>query len=133
MSRESTYWDVKSPLNLGISYQFNDYLNLSSQYLHGSQISVTAHVTVNPNRPPLLGGKELAPVPMRLRAAATLPTQQTDIDAIKKVLAADKFEISGLKIENESINIIIINTKFRSTAQAVGRLQAHYNASRQTT
>ena len=122
MSRESTYWDVKSPLNLGISYQFNDYLNLSSQYLHGSQISVTAHVTVNPNRPPLLGGKELAPVPMRLRAAATLPTQQTDIDAIKKVLAADKFEISGLKIENESINIIIINTKFRSTAQAVGRL-----------
>ena len=54
-------------MELGASYQLNDYVGLAAQYLHGSQFSVTAHVSVNPSRPPLLGGKELAPVPMRQR------------------------------------------------------------------
>ena len=67
MSREDSYLDVNSPWNFGASYQLNDYFNLSAQYLHGSQASITAHVSVNPGQPPLLGGKELAPVPMRLR------------------------------------------------------------------
>ena len=61
MSRESSYLDVKSPWNFGASYQLNDYVNLSAQYLHGSQVSVTAHVNVNPGRPPLLGGKGTCP------------------------------------------------------------------------
>ena len=73
MSRKSSYLEVKSPWNFGASYQLNDYVNLSTQYLHGSQVSVTAHVSVNPERPPLLGGKELAPVPMRLRGESALP------------------------------------------------------------
>ena len=66
MTIENSYLKVKSPWNLGLSYQLNDYLNFSTQYLYGSQISITAQVDINPNRPPLLGGKELAPVPMRL-------------------------------------------------------------------
>ena len=70
MSRKLIYLDVNSPWNFGASYQLNDYVNLSAQYLHGSQVSMTAHVSVNPGRPPLLGGKELAPVPMRLRVKA---------------------------------------------------------------
>ena len=67
MSRESSYLDVKSPWNFRASYQVNDYVSLSTQYLHGSQVSISAQISVNPARPPLLGGKELAPVPMRLR------------------------------------------------------------------
>ena len=122
MSRERSYLDVKSPWNFGASYQLNDYVNISAQYLHGSQVSVTAHVSVNPGRPPLLGGKELAPVPMRLREASMETLQQNNFDAIKKVLAADRFEIRELKFDDESVNIIVTNTKFRSTAQAVGRV-----------
>ncbi|MFL2794102.1 MAG: YjbH domain-containing protein [Paracoccaceae bacterium] len=122
MLRESSYLDVKSAWNFGIAYQLNDYINFSSQYLHGNQISVTAQVAVNPSRPPLLGGKELAPVPMRLRKASTMSLQQNNVDAIRKVLAADKFEIRELKLDSESVNITIVNTKFRSTSQAVGRV-----------
>ena len=122
MSRESSYLDVKSPWNFGTSYQLNNYVNLSAQYLHGSQMSVTAQVSINPGRPPLLGGKELAPVPMRLRAQSTKHLQQNNVDAIRKVLAADRFEINALKLGDESVNIIVTNTKFRSTAQAVGRI-----------
>ncbi|MDC3129303.1 YjbH domain-containing protein, partial [Paracoccaceae bacterium] len=122
MSPENSYLDLKSPWNFGASYQFNDYVNLSAQYLHGSQVSLTGHVIVNPSRPPLLGGKELAPVPMRLRTEIAEPLKQNNIDAIRKVLAADRFEIRQLKIDDESVNIIVTNTKFRSTAQAVGRV-----------
>ena len=122
MSREYSYLDVKSPWNFGASYQLNNYVNLSAQYLHGSQMSVTAHVSVNPSRPPLLGGKELAPVPMRLRKESAYLLKQNNIEAIRNVLAADKFEIRELKFNNESVNIIVTNTKFRSTAQAVGRV-----------
>ena len=122
MSRESAYLDVKSHWNFGASYQLNNYVNLSAQYLHGSQMSVTAHVSVNPSRPPLLGGKELAPVPMRLRKESAYLLKHNNNEAIRNVLAADKFEIRELKFNNESVNIIVTNTKFRSTAQAVGRV-----------
>ena len=68
MSQRESYLDVNSPWNFGASYQLNEYVNVSTQFLHGSQLSITAHISVNPGRPPLLGGKELAPVPMRARS-----------------------------------------------------------------
>ena len=122
MSRESSYSDIKSPWSLGVSYQLNNYFNLSAQYLHGSQMSVTAYVSVNPGRPPLMGGKELAPVPMRLRGASALPVMVNDEDVIKKVLAVDGFEIQNLDFNDDTVSIMVKNTKFRSTAQAVGRV-----------
>ena len=122
MSRESSYLDVKSQWNFGASYQLNDYVNLSAQYLHGNQVSVTAHVSVNPGRPPLLGGKELAPVPMRLRGEDALLMIKSNETIIKKVLEVDHFEIHSLNFENDTVSIGVTNKKFRSTAQAVGRV-----------
>ncbi|MFL2765840.1 MAG: YjbH domain-containing protein [Paracoccaceae bacterium] len=122
MSRENSYLDVKSPWNFGASYQLNNYVNFSVQYLHGSQMSVTAQVSVNPSQPPLLGGKELAPVPMRLRGGRSQPLNVSNELVIRKVLKADSFEIHYLRFESETVNIGVNNTKFRSTAQAVGRV-----------
>lgn len=122
MLRESGYLNTTSPWNYAVSYQINDYVNLSTQYLHGNQLSFTANVTVNPDRPPLLGGKELAPVPMRLRGKSALPVRESNENIIRKVLKADRFEIHYLNIETDTVSIGVNNTKFRSTAQAVGRL-----------
>ena len=122
MSRESSYLDVDGPWNYGVSYQLNEYVNLSTQYLHGSQLSVTAYVSINPGRPPLLGGKELAPVPMRLRGEDALPVNRNDEAIIRKVLKEDRFEIHYLKFEKDTVKIGVNNTKFRSQAQAVGRI-----------
>ena len=122
MSPESSYLDVKSPWNIGASYKLNDYVNLSAQYLYGSQVSITAHVSVNPDRPPLVGGKELAPVPMRLRDQSAFPVTISNEATIRNVLAVDGFEIRNLKFDDNSVSITVKNTKFRSTAQAVGRL-----------
>ena len=85
-------------------------------------MSVTAYVSVNPGRPPLMGGKELAPVPMWLRGASALPVMVNDEDVIKKVLAVDGFEIQNLDFNDDTVSIMVKNTKFRSTAQAVGRV-----------
>ena len=108
----------KKSVELWNIYQLNDYINLSSQ-LHGSQISLTTHITVNPSRPPLLGGKELAPVPMRQRGNGAPPMKQNNRYAIEKVLSADLFEIHYLEFEADTVKATVTNTKFRSAAQAV--------------
>lgn len=122
MSGEHGYLGVESPWNIGSSYQLNDYVSLSTQYLYGSQFSVTAQVSVNPSRPPMSGGKELAPVPMRQRGDHALRVNQNDEDLIRKVFSADRFEIHYLKFEGNTVTLVVTNTKFRSTAQAVGRM-----------
>ena len=124
MKRESSYLEVKNPWNLGVSYKFNKYLDFSLQHLHGAQTSVTAKVAINPNRPPFKGGKELAPVPMRLRSPDALPKTNSNDGIIRKVLAADRFEIHTLSIIDETATIVVTNNKFRSTAQAVGRISS---------
>ena len=122
MLRENSYLDVNSPWNFGASYKLNDHVDLSAQYLHGSQASVTAKIYFNPSRPPVLGGKELAPVPMRLRGQEASPSNDTDSAIIRKVLAVDGFEIIDLKLNTNTVSVMIKNTKFRSIAQAVGRV-----------
>ena len=54
MSVERRYLAVESPWNIGVKYQLNEYINLNAEYLHGSQVSLTANVMVNPARPLLL-------------------------------------------------------------------------------
>ena len=122
MDRESLYLDVDSPWNFGASYQLNDYASISAQYLYGNQFSIAAHISINPGRPPNLGGKELAPVPMRLRGDQALAVNQNNEDIIRKVFSADRFEIHHLNFEGNTVTVVVTNTKFRSTAQAVGRV-----------
>ncbi len=122
MELESAYMDIESPWNLGVSYQINDYVDLSAHYLHGNQVSFAANVAANPERPPFLGGKELAPVPMRKRGQNSLPQFNNNENIIRRVLKADRFEIHHLKFEGDTVSIAVSNTKFRSIAQAVGRV-----------
>ena len=65
---------------------------------------------------------ELAPVPMRSRGKGALPVNVSDEHIIRKVLEADRFEIYYLKFETDTVRIGVNNTKFRSQAQAVGRV-----------
>ena len=89
MLNEKEYMNIKSPWTYGVTYKLNKFFSLKAQRLHGSQASLTAQITANPRRPPLLGGKELAPVPMRLRGTKSASLQQSNQYLIKKVLAAD--------------------------------------------
>ena len=61
---------------------------------------------------------------MRLRDTTNLAPVKSNEKIIRKVLAADNFDIRNLYIENETVRIHVTNTKFRSTAQAVGRISS---------
>ena len=67
---------------------------------------------------------ELAPVPMRLSGDA-LPILKNDETTIRKVLAADRFQIHRFEIKLDTVTIVVTNTKFRSIAQAVGRVASN--------
>ena len=122
MLLESSFIAMDSPWNFGAKYKVNKYFSLGAQYLYGSKLSFTAHIITNPSRPPMLGGKELAPVPMRLRGKGASPVNKTNKSIIRKVLDADRFKIHHMSISGDTIVLVVNNTKFRSTAQAVGRL-----------
>ncbi|MDA9666179.1 YjbH domain-containing protein [bacterium] len=122
VTERAYYLDMDSQWNFGLNYQINKYAKIAAQYLHGNQFSLSSQISINPKRAPLNGGKELAPVPMRLRDKASFPVSQNREDIIRKVLHADKFKINSLEFHQETIRINVTNTKFRSTAQALGRV-----------
>ena len=122
MGKESDYLKLNSPWNFGANYRLNEMISVSAQYLYGSTISLKGIFVFTPKRPPFDAGKELAPVPMKRRYQKFSYLAVSDINTIKKVLEYDKFKILSL---NESVNQIrldIENKKFRSTAQALGRV-----------
>ena len=59
---------------------------------------------------------------MRLRGKGVLPVNISKETIIRKVLAVDGFEIQNLNFYDDTVSILLKNTKFRSTAQAVGRV-----------
>lgn len=122
MLNEDSYLSIDSKLNYGVAYRANKYTVLKAHYLHGSQLSFTANVNLNPNRPPFAGGKELAPVPMRIRPSTNKIAYNTNLDVIQKILEIDGFNLHRVEVERDGIEINLTNTKFRSTAQAVGRI-----------
>ncbi len=124
MQPEASYIEKKSHWNVGASYQINDYITLSGQYLHGSKLSFTANLMINPTEPPYNSGKELAPVPMRLRGEGAPRVKITSESTIKRVLEYDKFEIIHIKFTGKTVRIDLINKKFRSPAQAIGRVSS---------
>ena len=124
MHRESSYLEVKSPWNLGATYRVNNTLSLAAQYLQGSTFSLTANIAMNPKRPKNDAGRETAPVPMRARGDGTLPVPTTDEATIRKVLAVEGFEVISLEDHGTYFRLDVKNTKYRSTAQALGRAAA---------
>ena len=69
-------------------------------------------------------GGEL-PRSKRLRVKL-LPVTINSEGTIRKVLAVDGFEINNLVFNDDTVIIMVKNTKFRSTAQAVGRVAVRY-------
>jgi hypothetical protein len=122
MNRESSYLEVKSPYNFGLSYSLNDNVSFVANYLYGSTVTIGANIQLNPKRAPNGNGKDMAPVPMRKRVIDGGGRIKTNIGAIKSVLEADGFLLKKTLVQVDSIHVEVENTKFRSTAQSLGRI-----------
>ena len=126
MGREKDYLKVKNNFNFGLNFKINDYYAFSTQYLHGTTFSLTGILSTNPKRPPFGAGLELAPVPVRIRNGNFHKVKSTNEALIKKVLKVDGYQILDLKENKSSARIDLINYKFRSPAQAIGRVASTY-------
>lgn len=124
MERESEYLDIDSPLNIGISHNLNQQISINAQYLHGTTFALGANLQLNPSRSQTRNGFDKAPIPLRKRNPKSPLISKTNISSIKKLLEADKFVVNDIQVEQDNIRIEVENKKFRSTAQALGRISS---------
>ncbi|SLN42692.1 YjbH domain-containing protein [Roseisalinus antarcticus] len=124
-------YDHESPLNFGVTYTPRPEYAVQLAYLNGSTLSLAATFSVNPFERPTFGGMDPAPVPVAVRPADTraalswnrsaLP-EGTLRDLIAQTLASDGQEVTGVELTDRSIRIRYENTKYRTEAQAMGRI-----------
>jgi hypothetical protein len=128
--RGEPLFERNSPLNFGVSWTPFPGVDLNLGYLYGSQIALGGTITVNPNRRPFEAGLDPAPPPVAVRDAraaaqswdrAALPEEAVR-DRLRSALRAEGIELMALQITERTARIRYTNTRWRSEAQAMGRV-----------
>ena len=122
-------FDAKTPVNVGLSYRWKPGVTLDAAYLYGAQIAVGATFDLNPRDRAVVSGVETAPVPVRVRGQNTaamaswgITSGTTVSDAVRIGLRPEGIALNGLTIDVNTARIRYTNTRFRSEAQALGRV-----------
>ncbi|MCT4553145.1 MAG: YjbH domain-containing protein [Pelagimonas sp.] len=120
-----------SPLNFGVTYRSRRGVDWRAAWLYGHTLGVQASYTFNPKTPTRTpGGAEAAPVPVKLRPAAsardlgwrTAPDSlQTLRGQVATVMAADGLQLDAMALTATEVRIRIRNPRYQQAAQAVGR------------
>ncbi len=118
----------KSPVNVGLTYHYKPGITLDAAYLYGAEAAIGVTFDLNPRVRALVSGVEKAPLPVRTRGnpnaaaswAGTLPTPATD--ALRAALAADGIRLLGAEVTGSTVRVRYSNDKYRSEAQAQGRV-----------
>lgn len=124
-------FERRSPLSFGATWRPRPGVQVGLGYLYGSQLSFTATVTVNPNQRPFFSGLDPAPQPVAVRAEAVRAAQSWDRAALPEAalrqrltaaLRAEGVALSALELTDRSARLRYVNSRFRSEAQAMGRI-----------
>jgi hypothetical protein len=118
----------QTPVNVGLTYHYKPGVTLDAAYLYGTEAAIGVTFDLNPRVRALISGMEKAPVPVRIRrdaAAAVswqgpLPAQITS--ALQTALKADGLRLLGAEVSGSTARVRYANDKYRSEAQALGRL-----------
>lgn len=125
-----------SPLNFGAEYQLNDTVRLGAYAMHGSEIGVAAHFTLNPRRRGGEGVRGPAPLPVTLRPARAADpgawgeswaeagprAAATGLrDKVAAALVAEGLQMESLTVSAGRAELRIRNARFDAGAQAIGR------------
>jgi hypothetical protein len=120
-----------SPLNFGVTYRSRRGVDWRAAWLYGHTLGVQASYTFNPKTPTRTpGGAEAAPVPVKLRPAAsardlgwrTAPDSlQTLRGQVATVMAADGLQLDAMALTATEVRVRIRNPRYQQAAQAVGR------------
>ena len=122
-NREKSYLEHQTPWNYGLTWNSGKGYFLQSSFLHGDKIALSAHLVMDPKDPPNGPGRELAPIPLRQKVLKGSPfyLESTNETVLKTVLKADGFKLTSLDLEQDPPRLQLVNQKYRSTAQALGR------------
>ena len=122
-NRETSYLEHQTPWNYGLTWNSGKGYFLQSSFLHGDKIALSAHLVMDPKDPPNGPGRELAPIPLRQKVLKGSPfyLESTNKTVLKTVLKADGFKLTSLDLEQNPPRLQLVNQKYRSTAQALGR------------
>jgi hypothetical protein len=138
-SSDDAYEDVlgnplferRSPLNFGVTWRPRPGVQLGLGYLYGSQLSFGATFTVNPNDRPFGAGLDSAPQPVAVRADAVRAAQSWDRASFSEAelhqrlaaaLRTEGVELNAVELTDRGARLRYTNTRFRSEAQAMGRV-----------
>ncbi len=123
--------DVETPYNLGVTYRPRDGVQVGLAYLYGTEVALSGTFSLNANNRPGMSGRETAPVPVKVtatnsRAAATwdravLPEPVLQ-SALRTLLEAEGITLSGLNLTDTTARVRYVNGRYRSQAQAMGRV-----------
>jgi hypothetical protein len=121
--------DIKSPFNFGVTYRPRPNLEVNAGYLYGSDFSLGVTMMLNPEKRPVLSGLEGAPAPVKVRPQDALAAQTWDRaatpaiqGALAQLLAVEGIKLEGLEIGDSQARVRFTNDRYRSEAQAIGRV-----------
>jgi len=121
-----TKFEHKTPLNVALSYNFNNGTQISAYALHGSEVGLMGTIPISPQKPKFPSGIEEAPAalqPRQSQAALSWDTnnvRQKD-SALFVALDEQGIALEGIKIEGSTATVRITNERFPAHAQALGR------------
>jgi hypothetical protein len=123
--------DAESPYNFGITYQPRPGVQLSIASLYGSEVAIAGSFTLNANDRPSMSGFEKAPAPIKARSGdertattwnrTTLPEAGLR-GAMVALLEIEGLTLTGLEVTDTTARVRYSNGRYRSQAQAMGRV-----------
>ena len=123
--------ETDSPYNFGVTYRPADGVQLSFVSLYGRDVGVSGTFALNAHNRPSMGGAERAPVPVKVRsenARAAREWDRTQVSepalrtAMATLMESEGLTLTGLEITDTSARVRYINGRYRSQAQAMGRV-----------
>ena len=118
----------ESPLNVGLSYRFDNGINLGAYYLYGTEVGLALSYVFDPAKPRVPGGQETAPpdlLPRQTVAGQSWNLGRAEPSAAAAPLAqrlkAQGITLLDLGQSGSRASVKIDNARFDQTAQAVGR------------
>jgi hypothetical protein len=126
--------DYRSPLNVGVEYQFNDSYRVGAYFKHGSTVGLSFTLLNNPSRPRLRGVQGPAPIPVPLRSdrntrpqdyatdwAQSREARETLRDSVAEHLKGDGLILESLTLDGTRAELRFRNPGIDANAQAIGR------------
>ena len=123
-------FDVEVPINIGLTYKFDNGVSLSGYYMYGSAVGFQLSYVFDPTKPPGAAGTGRAaaatvPVDRVALASWNLPDRKPDQPNATNVLAQrmtdEGLSLEGITVQGETATIRIENFRYGASAEAVGR------------